>query len=351
MLGSTAPVHHPKRLVLSWLVDSAWYAVQYERQCFFRSAPSRRIVIMGLYDRDYILRRLPRGHWTAGQYSYVVILIVINVAVFVADALSQGRLSNLTAARVGTLTHPWLWWQFLTYGFTHSPQPSHVFFNMLTLWFFGRDIEYLLGRKEFLRLYLVMVILGGIIWSALNHLQGMPASLPMVGASGAVVGIFVLFCLHYPRRTILLFFVLPVPAWVAGVLLLAPDVLSAIQNRDSNVAYSVHLTGAVIAFLYSYQSWNFGQLWDRMGGLAVWARIKYFFQRRPRLRVRHPEAEPDDEDDQLDRELADLEAEVERILDKINQFGTESLTRSERRTLERASRLYRERRHSSGKQS
>jgi membrane associated rhomboid family serine protease len=306
---------------------------------------------MGLYDRYYILRRSSYGHWTASQYSYVVILIVINVAIFVADALSQGRLSSLTAARVGTISRPWLWWQFLTYGFTHSPQPSHIFFNMLTLWFFGRDIEYLLGRKEFVRLYLTIVILGGIIWSAINQIQGLPASVALVGASGAVVGIFVLFCLHYPRRTILLFFVLPVPAWVAGVLLLAPDVLSAIQNRDSGVAYSVHLTGAAIAFLYYYQGWNFGQLWDRLGGMAIWTHVKYLFQRRPRLRVRHPETELDDDtEDQADPKLTELEAEVERILDKINQFGTESLTRTERRTLERASRLYRERRHSSGTQ-
>ncbi|MGQ9563641.1 MAG: rhomboid family intramembrane serine protease [Thermogutta sp.] len=302
---------------------------------------------MGLYDRDYVLRRSPYGHWTASQYNFVVILIVINVAVFVADALSQARLSQLTAVRVGTLTRPWLWWQFLTYGFTHSPQPSHIFFNMLTLWFFGRDIEYLLGRNEFLRLYLVMVILGGVIWSTVNYVQGMPAEIPLVGASGAVVGIFVLFCLHYPRRTILLFFVIPVPAWVAGVLLLAPDVLSAIQNRESTVAYSVHLTGAAIAFLYYYQGWNFGQFWDQLGGMAIWTRVRYLFQRRPRLRVRHPEGEvPGDKVDEAKRELSQLEAEVERILDKISQFGTESLTRSERRTLERASRLYRERRHS-----
>jgi len=304
---------------------------------------------MGLYDRDYILRRSTYGRFTASQYSYVVILIVINVAVFVADALSQGRLSNLTAARVGTLTRPWLWWQFLTYGFTHSREPSHIFFNMLTLWFFGRDIEYLLGRKEFLRLYLTMVVVAGVLWSAINYLQGLPSEIALVGASGAVVGIFVLFCLHYPRRTILLFFVLPVPAWVAGVLLLAPDVLSALRNQDSGVAYSVHLVGATLALLYYYQGWNFGQLWNRLGGLALWTRVKYLFQRRPRLRVRHPEVEEDDEDEQYSKEAAELEAEVERILDKINQSGIESLTRSERRTLERASRFFRERRHSSEK--
>ncbi|MBC7351399.1 MAG: rhomboid family intramembrane serine protease [Thermogutta sp.] len=310
---------------------------------------------MGLYDRDYITRRtMPGGAWSTSQYSMVTILIVINVVVYVLDAFSNYRLSALTAARVGTLTRPWLWWQFLTYGFTHAPSPQHIFFNMLTLWFFGRDIEYLLGRKEFLRLYLFLVIAGGVVWAAVNQLQGAPAGSSVIGASGAVVGIFLLFCLHYPRRTILLFFFLPVPAWLAGVLLLAPDLMSAIQSKESEVAYSVHLTGAALAALYYYQNWNLGLFWERLGGERVWVRIKYLFQRRPRLRVHRGEYEylrdMDDVGDPTDAEKEEwekLEAEVERILDKINKSGTDSLTRAERRTLERASQLYRQRRRGS----
>lgn len=304
---------------------------------------------MGLYDRDYLTRRtVPRSVWSTDQYSMVAILIFINVVVYLVDTFSGNQVQNYTACRVGTLTRPWLWWQFLTYGFTHDASPQHIFFNMLTLWFFGRDIEYLLGRKEFLRLYLFLIVLGGVCWAAINRIQGSEAAASMIGASGAVVGIFVLFCLHYPRRTILLFFLLPVPAWVAGVLLLAPDVMAALQNRQGQIAYSVHLTGAALAALYYYQNWNFGLFWEKAGGQKIWMRIRYLFQRRPKLRVlsRHDEATEDDTDAE-ERQFRELEAEVERILDKINQYGTDSLTRAERRTLERASQLYRQRRQSS----
>lgn len=304
---------------------------------------------MGLYDRDYITRRRMTGSaWSTSQYSMVAILIVINVAVYVLDSFSGQQIQRWTSCRVGTLTQPWMWWQFLTYGFTHAPSPQHIFFNMLTLFFFGRDIEYLLGRREFLRLYLFLIVVGGVVWAVINRLQGAPMEAGLVGASGAVVGIFILFCLHFPRRTILLFFVLPVPAWVAGVLLLAPDFLAALQNQESQIAYSVHLTGATLAALYYYQNWNFGLTWDRLGGEKLWIRIRYLFQRRPRLTVYQSRDElPEDEVDREEEEFRKLEQEVERILEKINQQGTESLTRAERRTLERASELYRQRRHGS----
>lgn len=310
---------------------------------------------MGLYDRDYATRRhrysgSPRtlGEFF-GQYSVVTILVVINVAVYAADAISSYRLSEYTALHLESAYRPWMWWQFLTYGFTHVPSPSHIFMNMLLLWFFGRDIEYLLGRWELLRLYLFTIVIGGVVWVILNHFRGVTSGV-LLGASGGCVGIFLLFCLNYPRRTVFLI-VFPVPAWVAGILLIAPDVLGALQNQESQIAYSVHLTGAAVALLYYYQSWNFGQIWDRLGGSAVWTRLKFLTQRRPRLRVRRPDDELQDaefkntaEDIRAEKEWERLEAELEAILDKINQHGTESLTRAERRTLERASRMYRERR-------
>ena len=63
------------------------------------------------------------------------------------------------AVHVDTLTQPWLWWQYLTAGFTHSPlRFDHILGNMLVLFFLGRDVEEAYGPKEFLRLYLVMVV-------------------------------------------------------------------------------------------------------------------------------------------------------------------------------------------------
>jgi len=302
---------------------------------------------MGWQDRDYY--RTGRSSYSpaewSGPQSAIAWIILINIIVYVADALTDYRISPWTAAHVDTIRQPWLWWQFLTYGFTHDKAFSHIFFNMLTLWFFGREIENLYGRAEFPRLYLVLIVAGGVLWSLTNVLSGSP-EFGLVGASGAVVGIFLLFCLHFPRRTILLFFFLPVPAWFAGLFLIVPDILGALQvSTDGRIAYSVHLTGAILAALYYYQGWNFGRALRAIGWEGIVDRWHMWTQRRPRLRVRRPttDAFTEDVDDDGDGELEKLEREVDRILDKVAREGTESLTRQERRTMQRASQLFRER--------
>lgn len=302
---------------------------------------------MGWQDRDYsrtVHHPYSPGGWS-GPQSAIAWIVLINVIVYVADALSDYQISGWTAARVNTIKQPWLWWQFVTYGFTHDKAFNHIFFNMLTLWLFGREIEYLYGRAEFTRLYLVLITAGGVLWSITNVISGSP-DIGLVGASGAVVGIFLLFCLHFPRRTILLFFFLPVPAWVAGLFLIVPDVLGALQvSTKGQIAYSVHLTGAVLAALYYYQGWNFGRALEALGWQNLADRWHYWTRRRPRLRVRSPGdiPPPDDDDAEEDEAFEKLQREVDRILDKIAREGTESLTRQERRTMQRASQLFRER--------
>lgn len=277
----------------------------------------------------------------------VGMLILINVIVYLLDGFSGYRLTQFGAARVGTLWTPWFWWQFLTYGFLHAPQLQHVLFNMLILFFFGRDVEALYGRAEFTRLYLLMIVVGGVVWAAANRLQGVVDGSQLIGASGAVVGIFVLFCLHYPHRTVLLFFVLPVPAWLAGLLLVVPDFLYAIQRADTNIAYSVHLTGVAVAILYYQSGWNIGKMLGVRGAGGFWQRAADWFRRRPSLKVHDPrygDDPPEDRNKEAEDENEEkFNREVDRILEKIHQEGEESLTWRERRIMREASRRYRQR--------
>ena len=82
------------------------------------------------------------------------------------------------------LFRSWNAWQLLTYGFLHDGpslevqeqlrrfgeaqdfNPWHLVFNMLTLWFFGRELEALMGRAEFLRFYCAAIVLAGLAWVA-----------------------------------------------------------------------------------------------------------------------------------------------------------------------------------------
>ena len=298
---------------------------------------------MGIYDRDYYREQRP-GISLRTPRTMVGLLILVNVLVFLANLLLTGGAKGLPlspqndaiaywlSARGDTLTQPWMWWQFLTYGFVHAPHDfSHILFNMLVLWIFGRPIEGIYGPKEFLRLYLVMLGLGSLLWAASNTLLRMPGDVPLMGASGAVVGMLILFVFHFPRQTILFMFVLPMPAWLFGVLLVAGDLYGAVNRpQGSSVAYTVHLTGAAFAFLYHRFGWRLSGL---VGPRFSWPR----FRRRPKLQIHAPE-HPED------RPKADLSAEVDRILEKISRLGEASLTRKERRVLEDASREYQRRR-------
>jgi membrane associated rhomboid family serine protease len=294
---------------------------------------------MGIYDRDYYREQRPPSFAIRAPRTIVVTLILINVAIYVADVFTPARtdpfnhavvgrwLSDHMAVQVGSLTKPWMWWQLVTYGFAHSPAAfKHILFNMLVLFFLGRDIESTYGWKEFLRLYLVMLVVAGLAWVIVERLQGASALARSYGASGAVTGVVILYALNFPRRTLLLFFVIPVPAWVVGVLVVTLDVLGAVNSDGSNIGYTAHLGGAAFAFLYYRFGWNLGRLTE---GRISWPR----FKRRPKLRLHRPT-----------REKPDLTAEVDRILEKIHRSGEASLTRKERRVLEDASREYQQRR-------
>ena len=301
---------------------------------------------MGIYDRDYF-RQEQRPGPSLPYIPQAVVgwIIAVNVAVWLVDSLfaQESRvdignghsvvvghwLSDMMAVHVDTLTHPWLWWQFLTAGFAHSPLRSeHILFNMLALFFLGRDVERAYGPKEFLRLYLVMVVFASVVWDVANMAVGTPGRIGAYGASGALAGVVVLFALNFPRATILLFFVLPMPAWLFGVLAVAMDIYGAMHADGSNIAYSMHLAGAAFAFIYYQRGWNLG----RLTGRVKWPS----FRRQPHLRVHAPE-----EETPSDREApSDMSEEVDRILEKIYREGESSLTAKERKFLEAASRQY-----------
>jgi membrane associated rhomboid family serine protease len=117
-------------------------------------------------------------------------LIAINLAVFVLTAIDAGSVSDNASGSVfaATALAPVQvaaggWWRLVTSGFLHIG-PLHLLFNMIALWFIGRDIELVLGRLRFSVLYGVS-LLGG---SAAVMLFGSPGG-QVAGASGAIFGL------------------------------------------------------------------------------------------------------------------------------------------------------------------
>jgi membrane associated rhomboid family serine protease len=286
---------------------------------------------MGLYDRDYY-RDEPRGMVLGGDMSATTTLILINAAIFIADVFSDGRLTHYLALQSDVFSKPQYFWQVLTYGFAHDPTSvRHVLFNMFFLWLFGRDVETIYGKRLYVQLYLSLIVLAGLVWVSINWLSTRgavgPGGASLVGASGAVTGIMVLFVLHYPTRTILFWGVFPIPVWVLATVQLLQDIFGAVSRENAGqVAYTAHLAGALFAFLFYKTGWQLGSLLPKRFSLGR-------LRPKPRLRVHSAE----DEEEDLARRL-------DRILEKINREGQDSLTKDERRTLERASRRYQQKR-------
>jgi membrane associated rhomboid family serine protease len=279
---------------------------------------------MGLYDRPYYRDEVPRGYSLPGARSMVTNLIIINVAIYILDAIFLGgRLSRLLSVEPESLRQPWNWWKLLTYGFAHDPnQVWHIIGNMIGLFFFGRDIEAIYGRRSFLGMYLTALLLGSVMWS-LRESAFSVSQTYLVGASGAITSVIILFALHYPRRTVYLMFVLPIPAWVLGVFLVLSNIWSL--GDDRLIAYDVHLVGAAYGFLFYKTRWELGQLFsDR------WMSRLKSLRPRPKLRV-HAPVDPTSR-------YRELDAQADAVLAKLHREGEASLSAKERKILEDYSR-------------
>ncbi len=297
---------------------------------------------MGLYDRDYGREYGEATPWDRHQQSnkprsITITLLVITCAIYFADIFMEGRIAGWLAVRTATLVQPWRWYEFLTYGFAHDPGGiNHIVFNMIGLFFFGRVVEQRLGAAEFLRFYLVAIVIGGIIGSLGFWLEGIPNG-SIIGASGAVVATTILFACFYPNSEILLMFVLPVKAWVVAVIFVLSDLAGALGlmrgmvPEAGNTAFTVHLSGAFFALLYYFRRWNLRWLnVGFFGQVSQWLNQR---TRRAKLKLHDPE-----------KKLRQEADEADRILAKIHEHGESSLTSAERRTLERYSRRQREKR-------
>lgn len=316
---------------------------------------------MGIYDREYYRRDGPGFLETITSRGKVCTwLVIVNVVVFLIQLFTtrrhEGGSSPFTDAlllNVGSVLHGEVW-RLLTYAFLHSESNVyHIVFNMLFLWWFGRDVEDLYGPREFLAIYLLGAIAGGVAFCLAALLGfnrpgvefGALASLDYVrclGASAAVTAVLVLCACHFPSRKIYLFFLIPVPIWLFVVLEVAQDLFGLLGGRvNENVAFAGHLGGAAFGGLYYLWAANGGRLLNLWPNWRAWQRRI----NRPKLRLYREEetaapvtvAAGVESDEQL-------EAKADAVLAKIQQHGRESLTESEQQVLLKASELYKRRR-------
>ena len=203
-------------------------------------------------------------------------------------------------------------WQPVTYMFVHGGF-SHLFFNMLGLYFFGGDVERQMGRKMFLWMYFLCGAVGALL--SLFQLASPAPILPVVGASGGVLGVLVAFAMLFPNARIMIFPIfIPVRARYVAIFYCLVTVWSLFRGTGPGIAHWAHLGGMVVAFVF-IKGWPFGllRLWNA---------------RRSLTRERRTAAE---------------QAELDRILEKVHREGITSLSNQERDFLNLMSRKYQDR--------
>ena len=134
--------------------------------------------------------------------------------------------------------------QILTSGFLHV-DTSHLFVNMLTLYFFANVIIYAMGAPAFLIIYLGSLLLGNLL-SYYFHKDDMHYT--AVGASGAVMGILYSAILLQPDMTLGLFFIIPIPAYIFGIGYLFYTIYG-MKRRTDNIGHDAHFGGATGGYL------------------------------------------------------------------------------------------------------
>ena len=209
----------------------------------------------------------------------VKFLLIANTAVFVVYFLSvQLRITPLIILfHAMSLIPSWsikgaIIWQPITYLFLHSPFGfSHILFNMLSLWWFGTDLERDWGTRRFLNYYFFCGIGAGLCDVITRFFlgSGQDLTIPTIGASGAIYGLLLAFGLLYPRRTILLYFLFPIPARIFVFILGGITFLSTLGASGSGISHMAHLGGMIFGFYYLHFRPNFFNI-DLIGSLHMW---------------------------------------------------------------------------------
>lgn len=133
----------------------------------------------------------------------------------------------------------------VTSGFIHGDF-GHLFFNGLTLFFFGPGLERRIGTPRFLSLYLIALVLSslGTVIKRRND-----PNYAALGASGAILGVLFAYIVYFPTNMLYLYFALPIPAVLFAFCYLGYSMWAAKHSRD-NINHDAHLDGAVTGLIF-----------------------------------------------------------------------------------------------------
>ena len=225
-------------------------------------------------------------------------------------------------------------WTLITYGFIHYSF-SHLLFNMLVLYFFGRSFSNLFKADLCLKVYLLGIFSGGLAFVFIYNL--FPSGIlntvgPLVGASAGVRAVIVFLCAYLPNKEVR-FFTFQFPLKYIGIALVVLDIPGLFsQNSGGTIA---HFGGYILGYYYAVQ---FHKGID-IGEFII--KIKRFFSfSSSNLKTVYKNNKKKDSSlaGKKKKEFDSFthQKQIDLILDKISKSGYESLTQLEKDFLFRA---------------
>ncbi|NDV44487.1 rhomboid family intramembrane serine protease [Flagellimonas sediminis] len=260
-------------------------------------------------------------------------LIALNVLVFLLDGLSTALMGHslstwfqLPKDFLEFIGQPW---SLVTYSFFHAGF-THIFWNMIMLYFAGRIFLNLFDAKKFINVYFLGVIVGGLVFLLSYNIFPtlLNTNTALIGASAGVTAVLIFVCTYIPNQEVRVFF-FNIKLWYVGAFFVLMDLIQ-IPYGGNIGGRLAHLGGAFLGYIYARQLFmgndigsGFTKLWDGITNL-----FKPKEKKRAPLRTVYKRNTTADGKTDYDKQAK--QRKIDGILDKISKSGYESLSKEEK---------------------
>ena len=202
-------------------------------------------------------------------------------------------------------------WSIITYGFLHGSF-SHIFWNMIILYYFGKILNNLFGDKFLKKLYLSGIVAGGltyvISYNVFPVFRGVESV--MIGASAGVMSVLFYLASYSPQMGIRIFFFDIKIIYIALFLFFYDIIQIPLNNSGGHIA---HIGGAIWGYYYCISN-NKGEDFTQS--------IFNIFKTTKKKNTKASQ-----NNNNFDQK------KIDSILDKISDSGYDSLTKKEKEYL------------------
>ncbi len=268
------------------------------------------------------------------QGNAIIRMIMVNVAVFIVFGVLNSLLGLFNSNGIIQIVLDWLVlpasftryiyqpWSLITYTFLHEGF-LHILFNMLWFYWIGQLFQQYLGNPKTYQAYFMGAIAGGLVYMISYHV--FPYLIPSLefstarGASAGVLSVVFATATLLPEYELSLFLIGSVRLKYIALVTLLLDLISI--PYDNPGGHIAHIGGAAFGYFYIKQIYanNF------LSGFFDWIENLFKPKEKSNLKIHHRSGYM-----KVNSNEKPTQAEVDRILEKINQKGLSYLSDKER---------------------